>query len=123
MKLCKIILIICLASNWSTYAQKTYSADVIVYGGNASAIMAAVQVKKMGHSVIVVSPDKHLGGLTSGGLGFSDTGNKEVIGGLSREFYHRVYLHYRYALQQSTDRPDFHSSLSPHCPELGMKNF
>ncbi|RXK48938.1 FAD-dependent oxidoreductase [Aquirufa rosea] len=95
MKLCKIILIICLASSCSTYAQKIYSADVIVYGGNASAIMAAVQVKKMGHSVIVVSPDKHLGGLTSGGLGFSDTGNKEVIGGLSREFYHRVYLHYQ----------------------------
>jgi hypothetical protein len=42
----------------------------------------------------VVSPDKHLGGLTAGGLGYTDTGNKLVIGGLSREFYHRVWLHY-----------------------------
>ena len=50
--------------------------------------------KKMGKSVIVVSPDKHLGGLSAGGLGFTDTGNKEVIGGLSREFYHRLYRHY-----------------------------
>jgi hypothetical protein len=44
--------------------------------------------------VIVVGPDKHLGGLSSGGLGFTDTGNKAVIGGLSREFYHRVWRHY-----------------------------
>ena len=66
-------------------------ADVIIYGGTSAAITAAVQVQKMGKSVIVVSPDKHLGGLSSGGLGYTDTGNKEVIGGLSREFYQRLY--------------------------------
>ena len=49
----------------------------------------------MGKSVLVVSPDKHLGGLSAGGLGFTDTGNKAVIGGLAREFYHRLYLHYQ----------------------------
>jgi hypothetical protein len=49
----------------------------------------------MGKSVVIVSPDKHLGGLSSGGLGFTDTGNKAVIGGLAREFYHRVWLHYQ----------------------------
>lgn len=76
-------------------AQSRYSADVIVYGGTSAAITAAVQVKKMGKSVIIVSPDTHLGGLSSGGLGFTDTGNKEVIGGLSREFYHRLYEHYQ----------------------------
>ena len=70
------------------------NADVIIYGGTSAAITAAVQVVKMGKSVIVVSPDKHLGGLTAGGLGYTDTGNKAVIGGLSREFYHRVWLHY-----------------------------
>ncbi|MBK6389548.1 MAG: FAD-dependent oxidoreductase [Saprospiraceae bacterium] len=70
-------------------------ADVIVYGGTSAAIIAAVQVKSMGHSVIVVSPDTHLGGLTSGGLGFTDTGNKEVIGGLSRQFYQRLYQYYQ----------------------------
>jgi len=69
--------------------------DVVVYGGTCAAVISAVQVKKMGKSVIIVSPDKHLGGLSSGGLGFTDTGNKSVIGGLSRDFYHRVYMHYQ----------------------------
>ena len=83
-----------LSSSFLT-AQSRYSADVIIYGGTSAAITAAVQVKKMGKSVIIVSPDSHLGGLSSGGLGFTDTGNKEVIGGLSREFYHRLYEHYQ----------------------------
>lgn len=68
--------------------------DVVIYGGTCAAVTSAVQVKKMGKSVIIVSPDKHLGGLSSGGLGFTDTGNKAVIGGLARDFYHRIYLHY-----------------------------
>lgn len=72
-----------------------HTADLIVYGGTSAAITAAVQAKKMGKSVIVVSPDVHLGGLSSGGLGFTDTGDKSVIGGLAREFYHRIYLHYQ----------------------------
>lgn len=75
--------------------QKAYSADVIIYGGTSAAITSAVQVIRMGKTVIVVSPDVHLGGLSSGGLGFTDTGDKSVIGGLAREFYHRVYMHYQ----------------------------
>ncbi len=69
-------------------------ADVIIYGGTSAAITAAVEVAQSGKTVLVVSPDTHLGGLSSGGLGFTDTGNKSTIGGLSREFYHRVWLHY-----------------------------
>jgi hypothetical protein len=72
----------------------TYKADVIVYGGTSSAVTAAVQVSVMGRSVIIVSPDMHLGGLSSSGLGFTDTGNKEVIGGLARQFYQLLYQHY-----------------------------
>jgi hypothetical protein len=49
----------------------------------------------MGRSVIMVSPDMHPGGMTSSGLGFTDTGNKEVIGGLAREFYQLIYDHYQ----------------------------
>jgi hypothetical protein len=71
-----------------------HEADVIVYGGTSSAIIAAAQVASMGRSVIVVSPDTHLGGLTAGGLGWSDTGKKETIGGLARNFYHRIWQHY-----------------------------
>jgi hypothetical protein len=74
-------------------AQTTH--DVVIYGGTAAAVTAAVQATRMGKSVIVVSPDRHLGGLSSGGLGFTDTGDKSVIGGLAREFYHRVWQHYQ----------------------------
>jgi hypothetical protein len=71
-----------------------YNADVIIYGGTSAAVTTAVQVHRMGRSVIMVSPDKHLGGMSSSGLGFTDTGNKEVIGGLAREFYQLIYQHY-----------------------------
>lgn len=69
--------------------------DVVVYGGTSGAVIAAVQAKKMGRSAVIVCPDQHLGGLSSGGLGWTDTGNKAVIGGLAREFYHRVWKHYQ----------------------------
>ena len=72
----------------------SYSADVIIYGGTSAAVTAAVEVVRLGKTVIIVAPELHLGGLSSGGLGFTDTGNKAVIGGLSREFYHRVWMHY-----------------------------
>ena len=68
--------------------------DIVVYGGTSAGVISAVQAKKQGKTVILVSPDKHLGGLSSGGLGFTDTGNKAVIGGLSRDFYHRIWKHY-----------------------------
>lgn len=76
-------------------AEQGEVTDLIVYGGTSAAITAAVQAKRMGKSVIVISPDVHLGGLSSGGLGFTDTGKKEVIGGISREFYQKVYDHYQ----------------------------
>lgn len=74
--------------------QNDYSADLIVYGGTSAAVTAAVEAVQSGKTVLVVSPDTHLGGLSSGGLGFTDTGNKSTIGGLSREFYHRIWKHY-----------------------------
>jgi hypothetical protein len=69
-------------------------SDVLIYGCTSGAITAAVQTKRMGKSVVMICPEKHLGGLTAGGLGWTDSGNKAVIGGLSREFYHRVWQHY-----------------------------
>ncbi|MBL9146708.1 MAG: FAD-dependent oxidoreductase [Verrucomicrobiaceae bacterium] len=86
---------LCLSLLLSLSAVRAVDHDVVIYGGTCAAVTAAVQAKKMGKSVIIVSPDKHLGGLSSGGLGFTDTGNKATIGGLAREFYHRIYLHYQ----------------------------
>jgi glycine/D-amino acid oxidase-like deaminating enzyme len=69
--------------------------DIVIYGATSAGVMAAVQAKRMGKTVVIVGPDRHLGGLSSGGLGFTDTGNKAVIGGLAREFYHRIWTHYQ----------------------------
>jgi len=76
-------------------SEKTNHPDVVIYGGTSAAITAAVQLAQMDKSVIIVCPEKHIGGLSASGLGFTDIGDKSVIGGLSREFYHRVYKHYQ----------------------------
>ncbi|MCH6201564.1 FAD-dependent oxidoreductase [Aquiflexum sp. LQ15W] len=85
----------CSSNGGSEKNDSIYQSEIIIYGGTSAAITAAVQAKKMGKSVVVVSPDIHLGGLSSGGLGFTDTGDKSVIGGLAREFYHRIFMHYQ----------------------------
>src|SRR5690606_22143127 len=75
--------------------EKPIERDIVIYGGTCAAVIAAVRATQGGKSVVVVSPDTHLGGLSSGGLGWTDTGNKAVIGGLSRDFYHRVWKQYQ----------------------------
>jgi len=95
ISLALIILVLNLSCTENGHSKQEYSADVVIYGGTSAAISAAVQVARMNKSVIIVSPDKHLGGLSAGGLGWTDTGNKGVIGGIAREFYHRAWLHYQ----------------------------
>ena len=73
-------------SNQKKTKSQVITADVVIYGGTSAAVTAAVQVAQMGLKVVLVSPDKHLGGLSASGLGWTDTGNKAVIGGLARDF-------------------------------------
>jgi hypothetical protein len=68
--------------------------DVCVFGATSSGIAAAVQAARMGKSVVIAEPGAFLGGLTTGGLGATDIGNKAAIGGIAREFYGRVARHY-----------------------------
>ncbi len=70
-------------------------SDILVYGCTSGGITAAIQARHMGKSVMMVCPERHLGGLTAGGLGWTDSGDKAVIGGLSRDFYHRVWQYYQ----------------------------
>jgi hypothetical protein len=93
--LLSVILIVLITGCQSRSDREVFRADIIVYGGTSSAVASAVQASRMGKSVILVSPDKHLGGLSSSGLGFTDTGNKTVIGGIAREFYQLIYRHYQ----------------------------
>jgi hypothetical protein len=95
--------LLCLCALRLTAAE-TY--DLVVYGGTSAGVIAAVQAKKMGKSVIIVGPDVHLGGLSSGGLGYTDTGNKAVIGGLARNFYHRVWVEYQKDSTWAWQRPE-----------------
>lgn len=69
---------------------RTLETDVCIYGGTSAGVIAAVQLSKMGKRAVLLEPSAHLGGLSSGGLGNTDIGNKAAIGGLSREFYRRV---------------------------------
>ncbi|WP_164101373.1 FAD-dependent oxidoreductase [Candidatus Laterigemmans baculatus] len=68
--------------------------DIVIYGGTSSGVTAAVQADRMGKTVVLIEPTQFVGGLTTGGLGATDIGNKRAIGGLSREFYQRVFQYY-----------------------------
>lgn len=69
-------------------------ADVCVFGASSAGIAAAIQAARMGKSVVIAEPGRFIGGLTTGGLGATDIGNKAAIGGIAREFYHRIAKHY-----------------------------
>ena len=73
----------------------TYEGDVIVYGGTSGAVVAAIRAAKSGKKVFLVSPENNLGAMSSSGLGMTDSGKTHVIGGLSREFYKRIYKEYQ----------------------------
>ena len=92
--------------------------DVVVYGGTSAGIIAAVQAKRIGKSVVVVAPETHLGGLSAGGLGFTDTGDKSVIGGLSREFYQRVWSHYDTAAAWKWQKRDEYGNKGQGTPAM-----
>ena len=73
---------------------KTLSVDVCVYGGTAAGVIAAVQTARLGRSIVLLEPSEHVGGMSSGGLSYTDIGNKAAIGGMSREFYRRLGAKY-----------------------------
>jgi hypothetical protein len=68
--------------------------DIVIYGGTSGGITAAIQAAREGRTAVLIEPTKFLGGLTTGGLGATDIGNKKAIGGLSREFYTAIGSYY-----------------------------
>jgi hypothetical protein len=73
---------------------QNYNADVIIYGGTSSGIAAAIESSRLGNEVILIEPTSRVGGLTTGGLGQTDIGNKQVIGGIALEFYQNIKKYY-----------------------------
>ena len=69
--------------------------DIVIYGGTSGGITAAIQAAREGRTAVLIEPTRFLGGLTTGGLGATDIGNKKAIGGIAREFYGRIWQHYQ----------------------------
>lgn len=88
-----LVILIALSGSTSQASAATHR-DLVIYGGSSAGIVAGIQALAMGKSVVVIETGKREGGLTTGGLGQTDIGNKQVIGGLSREFYQRIAKHY-----------------------------
>ncbi len=100
------ILFLCLCAR--TLHAEVIETDVCVFGGTSGGIAAAIQAARMGRSVVLAEPGNHLGGLTTGGLGATDIGNKAAIGGIAREFYGRIARHYANdAAWTFETRPDY----------------
>jgi hypothetical protein len=92
MKACiALFILICLPS----FAAEPVTADVCVYGGTSGGVIAAVESARLGKKTVLIESTQRLGGMSSGGLGMTDNGSTDTIGGLSREFYQRVYQFYR----------------------------
>jgi hypothetical protein len=88
--------------------------DVVVYGGTAGGVVTAIAAAREGASVALLEPRDHLGGMVSGGLGWTDFGKKEVIGGYALEFYERAGRKYGAPLQWY---------LEPHVAEAIFKEW
>jgi hypothetical protein len=103
---------------WPALAQGNGGAfDVVVYGASSAGVAAAVQAARLGRSVVLLDPGSHLGGLTSGGLGHTDRGKDEAIGGMAREFYQRIRKHYeREEAWTFESRADYQARSPRHLP-------
>ncbi|GBF22374.1 MULTISPECIES: FAD-dependent oxidoreductase [Arenibacter] len=89
-------LIWCLLLSFVTMVVngQTKKYDIVIYGGTSAGVSAAIQSSRMGKSVVLIEPTNRIGGLTTGGLGQTDIGNKQAIGGISREFYENIKKYY-----------------------------
>ncbi|MFM7209512.1 MAG: FAD-dependent oxidoreductase [Verrucomicrobiota bacterium] len=89
-------------------------ADIVIYGGTSGGITAAIQAARDGRRAVLIEPTKFLGGLTTGGLGATDIGNKRAIGGMSREFYQGIHSHYSEAAHWRQQTREDYFARRPH---------
>jgi hypothetical protein len=85
-----ITIVAALICHGIAYAQPTRSFDVVIYGGTAGGVVAAVSAARMGLSVALIEPTRHIGGMVTGGLSATDHGEKIVTGGDALGFYRRI---------------------------------
>jgi len=75
---------------WIEPTDETLTADLCVYGGTAAGVVAAVKASQLGLTTVLLHPGKTLGGMTTGGLGWTDFGRKHTIGGMARQVYRDI---------------------------------
>lgn len=83
-----------VAAKMSSPGRTTVRTEVCIYGGTSAAVTAAKAAAQEGCKVLVICPDTVLGGMTTGGLGATDIGNKEAIIGMARQFYRDLGAYY-----------------------------
>ncbi|NED99327.1 FAD-dependent oxidoreductase [Phytoactinopolyspora halotolerans] len=72
--------------------------DVVVYGATSGGVCAAVAAAESGASVVLLEPGRHVGGMTSGGLGYTDLGDARVVQGMAGRFRRAVADYYGVAV-------------------------
>ena len=93
----RALLMVPFAFSFGAVAEKIVEADFCVYGGTSGGVIAAVQAARLGKSAVIIEPGRHLGGMTAGGLSWTDVGNSDrvgAVGGMAREVYERIGAHY-----------------------------
>ncbi len=93
-KIIFLLIISLLSGSQYLCAQDVREVDICIYGGTSAGVIAAYTAQKLGKTAILIEPGGRLGGMSSGGLGYTDIGNKYAITGLARDFYRRVGTHY-----------------------------
>lgn len=89
-----LIYLVVVSFLFNPLRSQVQSYDIVIYGGTSAGAAAAIQASRLKKSGLLIVPENRLGGLTTGGLGQTDIGNKQAIGGISREFYERIYEYY-----------------------------
>ncbi len=74
--------------------QADKQVDLCIYGATSAGVIAAYTASQAGKSVLLIDPGARVGGLSSGGLGQTDIGNKYVVTGLALDFYRKMGKHY-----------------------------
>jgi FAD dependent oxidoreductase len=86
------LFLLCLT--FEGLAQHDTTVDICVYGGTSAGVVAGYSAMRLAHSAVLIEPGGQVGGMTTGGLGETDIGNKDAISGLARDFYRRVGAYY-----------------------------
>lgn len=68
--------------------------DILVVGATPCGISAAISAARCGSKVTLTDMTGHIGGMMSSGLGRTDIGPRNTVGGIFHEFIDDVYSHY-----------------------------